>query len=109
MQKLSLDALAREHLDRARGASAGRSAQTIFGGHEHTLRQTLVALRAATTLGEHESPREATLQVLSGRVRLNAGELAWDGRAGDLIVIPPARHDLRALEDAVVLLTVGAH
>jgi quercetin dioxygenase-like cupin family protein len=47
--------------------------------------------------------------VLSGRVRLNAGELAWDGRAGDFIVIPPARHDLRALEDAVVLLTVGAH
>jgi quercetin dioxygenase-like cupin family protein len=109
MQKMSLDALAREHLDRARDASAGRSAQTIFGGHEHMLRQTLVALRATTTLGEHESPGEATLQVLSGRVRLSAGEVVWDGRAGDFIVIPPARHDLQALEDAVVLLTVGQH
>jgi quercetin dioxygenase-like cupin family protein len=109
MQKMSLDALAREHLDRARDASAGRSAQTIFGGHEHMLRQTLVALRATTTLGEHESPGEATLQVLSGRIRLRAGEVVWDGRAGDFIVIPPARHDLQALEDAVVLLTVGQH
>ncbi|HVB27392.1 MAG TPA: cupin domain-containing protein [Mycobacteriales bacterium] len=109
MQKMSLAALAREHLDRARSASAGRSAETIFGGHEHTLRQTLIALRAETTLGEHESPGEATLRVLSGRVRLSAGELAWDGRAGDFIVIPPARHGLRALEDAVVLLTVSQH
>jgi quercetin dioxygenase-like cupin family protein len=109
MQKMSLDALAKEHLDRARSASAGRSAETVFGGHEHTLRQTLVALTAETTLAEHESPGEATLQVLSGRVRLSAGELAWDGRTGDFIVIPPTRHDLRALEDAVVLLTVGQH
>ena len=34
MQKMSLAALAREHLDRARGASAGRSAETIYGGHD---------------------------------------------------------------------------
>ncbi len=109
MQKLSLDALAREHLDRASRSAAGRSAETIYGGHEHTLRQTLVAMRAGTVLAEHDDPGEATLQVLSGRVRLSAGELAWDGRAGDLIVIPPARHDVRALEDAAVLLTVGLH
>lgn len=104
MQKLSLDALAREHLERARGSSAGRSAETVHGGHERALRQTLVALTAGTTLGDHENPGEATVIVLSGRVRLGAASDAWEGRRGDLLIVPPARHDLRALEDAVVLL-----
>jgi quercetin dioxygenase-like cupin family protein len=107
MHKLSLEALAREQLERARQASAGRSAATVFGGHEQTLRQTLVALTAGTTLAEHENPGEATVHVLSGRVRLTAGEDSWDGRAGDLLVIPPSRHDLRAVDDAAILLTVA--
>ncbi len=107
MQKLSLDALAREHLERARTSSAGRSSETVVGGHEHTLRQTLMALTAGTRLGEHESPGEATVQVLAGRVRLGADGEEWEGRRGDLIVIPPARHDLHAMEDTAVLLTVA--
>jgi quercetin dioxygenase-like cupin family protein len=109
MEKLSLGALAREHLDRARQNAAGRSAETVYGGHEHTLRQTVVALTAGTTLAEHENPGEATVHVLSGRVRLSAGGVSWDGRDGDLIVVPQARHDLRALEDTAVLLTVAKH
>jgi quercetin dioxygenase-like cupin family protein len=107
MRKMSLEALAREHLERARGAGAGRSAGPVCGGHEATLRQTLVALTAGTTLAGHESPGEATVHVLSGRVRLSAGEVAWEGRAGDLLIVPPRRHDLAALEDAAVLLTVA--
>lgn len=107
MRKLSLDALARKHLEQARGSSAGRSSETVHGGHEHTLRQTLVALAAGYTLGDHESPGEATLVVLTGRVRLGAGGETWEGRRGDLLIIPPARHDLHAIEDAVVLLSVA--
>ncbi|MBT3154727.1 cupin domain-containing protein [Streptomyces sp. CHD11] len=107
MQKLSLDALAREHLERAAAASNGRSATTVYGGHEHTLRQTLLALTAGTGLAEHENPGEATLLVLRGRVRLTSGDTEWEGRSGDLIAIPPARHALEALEDAAVILTVA--
>lgn len=107
MQKMSMVALAREQLNRARRASSGRSAHSVYGGHEHTLRQTLIALTAGTTLAEHGNPGEATLHVLQGRVRLHAGEQSWEGRDGDLIIIPPARHDLHALEDAAVLLTVA--
>lgn len=66
MQKLSLDALAREHLERAAAATNGRSATTVYGGHAHTLRQTLLALKAGTSLAEHDSPGEATLLVLRG-------------------------------------------
>ena len=55
MQKESLTALVRHHLATASTASSGRSAHTIYGGHERALRQTLIALRAGSNLDEHES------------------------------------------------------
>jgi quercetin dioxygenase-like cupin family protein len=105
MQKLSLDALAREQLAQARNSSAARSASTVVGGHERVMRQTLIALAADARLDDHENPGEATLQVLSGRVELSAGPDRWEGRRGDLLIIPDTRHGVRALEDSVVLLT----
>jgi quercetin dioxygenase-like cupin family protein len=45
---------------------------------------------------------------VSGTVRLTAGEQAWEGAAGDYLVIPPHRHDLHAVTDAAVLLTVAS-
>lgn len=107
MNKVSLTALAREHLEKARASSSGRSSHTVYGGHEHSLRQTLIALTAGSELDEHESPGEATLQVLQGRVRVNNAQASWEGSAGDHIVIPPSRHGLAALEDSAVLLTVA--
>ncbi len=96
-------------LQAARQASSGRSARTVFGGHEHVLRQTVIALLAGHALGDHENPGEATVHVLRGRVRLHSGDDAWDGRQGDLLLVPAAVHGLEATEDAVVLLTVAKH
>ncbi len=107
MEQSSLTALAREHLELARAASSGRSSSTVFGGHENMLRQTLIALAGGQALHEHESPGEATVQVLHGRVLLATGETSTGGAAGDLLVVPDSRHRLDALEDAVVLLTVA--
>ena len=78
MEKFSLEALAREQARRAAAASSGRSAETVYGGHEHALRQTVLALTAGSSLDEHENPGEATVQVLRGRVRLTAGDTAWE-------------------------------
>jgi quercetin dioxygenase-like cupin family protein len=107
MQNASLTALAREQLKIARGASSGRSAQTAFGGHEHVMRQTVIALAAGHRLAEHANPGEATVFVLTGRVRLAAGDADWEGSPGDLLTVPDAPHSLDAIEDSAVLLTVA--
>jgi quercetin dioxygenase-like cupin family protein len=111
MQKLSLDALARELITRANGdgAAGARAAQTVVGGHEKALRQTVIALAKDAALAEHVSPGEATLYVLRGRVTLKAGTESWEGRDGDLLLIPDAPHSLTALADSAVLLTVAKH
>jgi quercetin dioxygenase-like cupin family protein len=108
MHAISLSNLVEQQLAAAREASAGRAAQTLHGGSTSTLRQTLLALVAGSELAEHASPGDATLQVLRGTVRLRADDETWDGETGDLMPIPPQRHSLRALTDAVVLLTVSA-
>ncbi|MGI8331779.1 cupin domain-containing protein [Actinomadura scrupuli] len=107
MQKLSLEALSRRLLEQAATADGSRSSDTVYGGHEHVLRQTVIALIEGAVLGEHGNPGEATVQVLRGRVRLSAGQESWDGRTGDLLIVPDSRHSLEALEDSTVLLTVA--
>src|SRR3954463_15391489 len=106
-RKMSLDALAREHVERAGSESTGRSSTTVYGGHERVLRQTVIALASGRSMSEHENPGEATMVVLQGRVRLLAGDDVWDGRSGDLLVIPDARHSVEADQDSVFLLTVA--
>lgn len=106
METISLTGLSAEKLAEAQRSHSGRAAHTIHGGHTHELRQTLVALLAGHDLAEHENPGEATLQVLLGHVRLNAGSESWDGKTGDYVAIPAQRHALQAVEDSVVLLTV---
>ncbi len=107
MMKRSLEALAREQLEKAVSATSGRAAHTVYGGHEHVLRQTLIALAAGQELSEHENPGEATVQVILGRVRLRAGDVSWEGRRGDLLVVPQSLHSLESIEDSVVLMTVA--
>jgi quercetin dioxygenase-like cupin family protein len=104
-EPLSLVELAAEHLAEAHRAAAGRSSARVHGGHTRVLRQTLIALVAGASLDEHESPADATLQVLRGRVRLTAEGWAVELGAGERVDIPPTRHALAALDDSAVLLT----
>lgn len=105
MQKYSIEAIARQQIDQAGNSAAARAASTVYGGHEHALRQTVVGLKNGAALAEHGNPGEGTVYVLSGRVTLATEGESWEGRAGDLIVIPHARHTLTAEEDSAVLLT----
>lgn len=106
--QISLTTLADELLATAKEANSGRAARTVHGGAELSLRQTVIALTAGHGLDEHESPGEATLQVLRGRVRLvGVASGSVEGTTGDLMTIPDERHSLDADEDSVVLLTVA--
>ncbi len=106
MESISLTSLASEKLAEARGSHSGRAAHTVHGGHDHELRQTVLALLAGRELSEHDGPAQATLQVLQGHVRLVVGDDAWEGKTGDYVAIPPQRHSLHAVEDSVIMLTV---
>lgn len=105
MINTSLTALARQHLKMAATASSGRSSQTLIGGRDHFLHQTMIALLDGKMLNEHANPGNATVHVLHGRVRLDAASDSWEGATGHLMEVPDAAHSLTALEDAVILLT----
>ncbi len=100
-------ALGHQLLERAGAARGGHTADTVVGGRERILRQTVIAMLKGAVLAEHENPGEATVHVLRGRVRLSAADLSWEGRSGDLLVVPDARHSLEALEASAVLLTAA--
>jgi len=57
----------------------GHTADTVVGGHERIVRQTVIVMLKGAVLAEHESPGAATVHV-RGRVRLSAG--TCPGRGG---------------------------
>jgi len=107
MKKFSLTAIARAELREASTSSNGRAARTVFGGHEHTLRQTVIALAAGTELQEHENPGEATVLVMGGRIRISSNNEQWEGRDQDLLILPEGKTQITALEDSSILLSVA--
>ena len=82
MEPISLDELVDELFERARQSHSGRAAHNLLAGREHPLSQTVIAIVAGHGLGEHDSPGEATLQLLRGRVRFAA--------VSDSCDLPPA-------------------
>ncbi|MBP2472179.1 quercetin dioxygenase-like cupin family protein [Crossiella equi] len=97
--------LAAELLEEARRHDARRAARTLVSGPAQ--RATLIALAQGAELAEHDSPPAATLHVVTGQVRLHTHDRAWVLDRGHLTAVPPQRHGLGALTDAVVLLTVA--
>lgn len=107
MQKISLEALARQQMKLAATAGGQHTADTVYGGHEKVLRQTVIGMIAGASLAEHENPGESTVLILHGRVRLTAADLSWEATRGDLLIMPEGRHSLDAVENSAVLLTVA--
>lgn len=104
-QPLSLTGRAITHLAAAKETATGCHVQTVHQGKG--LHQLLITLPASHRLGEHENPGDATLVVLLGRVVLTSSAESTTGQAGDLLLVPGTHHDLRAIEDSIVLLTIA--
>jgi quercetin dioxygenase-like cupin family protein len=109
MDVLRVEELAAVHLGLAADSDSGRSSTTLYGRGGARLRQTLIALEAGQTLGEHQSPGDASLMCLQGEVVLRAGDVEVELRAGELVAVPPQRHDVHALVASVLLLSVALH
>jgi quercetin dioxygenase-like cupin family protein len=109
MDVASIEELAAEQLAKALSADSGRSSVTVYSRPGARLRQTLMALAAGRVMGEHKSPGDASLLCMRGRVRVRAGDVEAEIGPGDLVAVPPQRHDVEALEPSVLLLTVALH
>lgn len=105
-EPLSLSGIGDELLAQARGGTARRAAQKVYGRSDSVLHQTLIALAQGGELAAHDAPPEATLQVLVGRIVLTTEGRDQEASAGDLLPIPSERHGVNAPEDSVFLLTV---
>jgi quercetin dioxygenase-like cupin family protein len=102
---VQLPDLAGDLLTQARYHHSRRAAKTLLSGP--SMRATMIALTLGAELAEHDAPPAASLQVISGQVRLHTDDSQWRLAEGDIVAIPPLRHGLEAITDAVVLLTVA--
>jgi len=90
-------------------AAAGHTAVTL--AKRPGLSVVLLALKKGSSIPEHRTDGEISVQVLSGRIRFHvAGQEFEMGRGRMLTVASDLLHDLEADEDSQVLLTVaGCH
>jgi quercetin dioxygenase-like cupin family protein len=96
-----------DRLHRERTWNTGQNARTLIKYDD--LRVVLMALKAGGRIPEHNANGRISVQVLSGHVRLNASGRAFDLLPGSLLALDErAPHDLEALEESAILLTIAS-
>ncbi len=86
--------------------SRGRNAKTL--AKHGDLRVVLEVMKAGQELRQHHADGTVLIQLLQGRVRSSMLDQILELSPGQLLVLDPnLPHNLRALEDSVVLLTIG--
>jgi quercetin dioxygenase-like cupin family protein len=72
------------------------------------LRVVLVALQAGTRLEEHQAAGTISIQVLSGTIRVQASDRAFELQNGQLLTLQNGlRHAVEAVANSVFLLTLA--
>jgi len=96
-------------VDRLHGESTwntGQNARTLIKYDD--LRVVLIALKGGARIPEHKTNGRISVQVLSGHVRLNASGRAFNLFPGSVLSLEEcAPHDLEALEESALLLTIA--
>ncbi len=86
--------------------SGGRAAKTL--AKAGTLRVTMVTLKNGTTVEPEAVAGEASVQVVEGRISLQADGRVLELGRGDLAVLSRnLREPIRAVEDSTILVTVA--
>jgi quercetin dioxygenase-like cupin family protein len=86
---------------------SGRAGRTL--AKSGRMRVTLVAMERDNVIGTHQADSPMTLQLLQGHIRFRANDEEHEMKAGELLFFGPGdAHDIRALEETVLLLTLSA-
>lgn len=84
----------------------GQTARTLIRAPD--LRIVVVALMEGKTMSEHHANVTASVQTLSGHIRLNLPDRGVDVPKGHLVVLAAGlSHDVHAVIDSTFLLTLG--
>jgi quercetin dioxygenase-like cupin family protein len=86
--------------------AAGHFAKMLF--KKHDLRIVLISMEPGARMNEHHADGTLSVQVLTGRIRVNVAGKPHELSAGNLFTLGASiRHDVEALEDAAFLLTIS--
>jgi quercetin dioxygenase-like cupin family protein len=87
-------------------SDTGHNARTLI--KYATLRVVLIAIRQGGRIPGHDTEGRITIHTVSGRVRVRAAGRVFDLAAGRLLALDRSvRHELEALADSAVLLTIA--
>jgi quercetin dioxygenase-like cupin family protein len=86
--------------------STGQNARTLIKYDD--FRVVLIALAAEARMPAHKADGRISIHVLSGHIQLSASGRTFNLRSGGLLAIDHGvSHDVRALEESAVLLTIA--
>jgi quercetin dioxygenase-like cupin family protein len=86
--------------------NTGQNARTLIKYGD--FRVVLIALAAEARMKEHKTDGRVSIHVLSGHVHLRASERTFNLRAGGLLALDHGvSHDVHALEESALLLTIA--
>jgi quercetin dioxygenase-like cupin family protein len=101
-----LERIARELRSEGPYAREGHVARALL--HAPDLRIVVIVLEAGRTISPHHANVTASIQTISGDIRLQLPDRAVDLTAGHVLVLGAGLpHDVHAVSDSTFLLTLG--
>ena len=95
-----------EQLHREAGWQSGQNAKTLV--KYDRLRIVLIALRAGSKIPEHQTEGHISIQTVVGHIRVRAQGRSFELRSGGLLALDQGLpHDVEALEESALLLTIA--
>lgn len=86
----------------------GHRRQTVTLAREGDVSIVMMAMEAGDAVKEHSADGAVTIHVLRGQAVITASGGATELRSGELMLLQPGvRHDVRAAEQSVLLLTIS--
>jgi quercetin dioxygenase-like cupin family protein len=86
--------------------TTGHNARTLAKYDD--LRVVLIALQRDARLPEHQAEGRISVHVISGHVQMRASGRTFNLRTGGLVTFDPGiRHDVTAIDESAILLTIA--